>query len=195
MFYVASVAILPSTFWPHNHQPFSPFFFFKILEIIWMLLHRFALGVMIIFVTLSVILDISKNLKEKAGPLIETFRSMAPASGARWRNLWKIAFKPFHCPSFRNLETLAPIAELANKAFSAFEKYQQLQTVSGKDDLSFSARSNEVKPQAEEKKRIPASLANVLMKFMKFKNGIEKKNALWFLTLIMSVKYIQKFIL
>ena len=42
---------------------------------------------MIIFVTLSVILDISKNLKEKAGPLIETLRSIAPsASGARWRN-------------------------------------------------------------------------------------------------------------
>ena len=42
---------------------------------------------MIIFVTLSVILDISKNLKEKAGPLIETLRSIAPsASGARWGN-------------------------------------------------------------------------------------------------------------
>ena len=84
---------------------------------------------------------------------------------------------------------------MANKAFSAFEKYQQLQTAPGKADLSFSARSNEVKPQAEKKKRIPASLANVLMKFMKFKNGIEKKNSLWLLTLIMSVKYIQKFIL
>ena len=84
---------------------------------------------------------------------------------------------------------------MANKAFSAFEKYQQLQTASSKADLSFSARSNEVKPQAEKKKRIPASLANVLMKFMKFKNGIEKKNSLWLLTLIMSVKYIQKFIL
>ena len=79
---------------------------------------------------------------------------------------------------YRNLETLAPIAELANKAFSAFEKYQRLQTGSGKDeaDLSFSARSNEVKPA--EKRKIPASLANVLIKFMKFKNGIEKKNAL-----------------
>ena len=52
-------------------------------KVIWTLLPRFALGVMIIFVTLSVILDISKNLKEKSGPIIEIFRSVTPASGAR----------------------------------------------------------------------------------------------------------------
>ena len=78
-------------------------------------------------------------------------------------------------PSYRNLETLAPIAELANKAFSAFEKYQQLQTT-GKADLNIAARNNEVK--SSEKRKTSASLANVLLKFMKFKNGIEKKNAL-----------------
>ena len=130
---------------------------------------------MIIFVTLSVILDISKNLKEKSGPIIEIFRSMTPASGARWRKNFPL--KPFDRPSYRNLETLAPIAELANKAFSAFEKYQQLQTT-GEADLSIAARNNEVK--SSEKRKTPASLANVLLKFMKFKNGIEKKNALWF---------------
>ena len=70
---------------------------------------------------------------------------------------------------------MAPIAELANKAFSAFEKYQQLQTT-GEADLSIAARSNKVK--SSEKRKTPASLANVLLKFMKFKNGIEKKNAL-----------------
>ena len=87
--------------------------------------------------------------------------------------------KPFdRCSSYRNLETLAPIAELANKAFSAFEKYQTLQTI-GEDEadlLSLAARSNLVK--TAEKKKTPASLANVLMKFMKFKNGIERKNSL-----------------
>ena len=46
---------------------------------------RFALGLMIILVSLSVILDISKNLKEKAAPILETLRSMAPASSARWK--------------------------------------------------------------------------------------------------------------
>ena len=70
---------------------------------------------------------------------------------------------------------MAPIAELANKAFSAFEKYQQLQDT-GKADLSLAARSNKVKPT--EKTPGPANLANVLMKFMKFKNGIQKKNSL-----------------
>ena len=82
-------------------------------------------------------------------------------------------------PSFRNLETLAPIAELANKAFSAFEKYQKLQTTGEEEPnlLSQAAQRNLAEPAAE-KGKTPASLANVLMKFMKFKNGIEKKNAL-----------------
>ena len=69
---------------------------------------------------------------------------------------------------------MAPIAELANKAFSAFEKYQQLQT--SKDDLLNLGRSNEVKKPSV--KKAPSSLAGVLMKFMKFKEGIEKKNSL-----------------
>ena len=52
---------------------------------------------MIIFVTLSVILDISKNLKEKAGPLIETLRSIAPsASGSRWGNFLNFYLERSH---------------------------------------------------------------------------------------------------
>ena len=71
---------------------------------------------------------------------------------------------------------MAPIAELANKAFSAFEKYQQLQT--SKDDLLNLGRSNEVKKPSVKKTKSPSSLAGVLMKLMKFKEGIEKKNGL-----------------
>ena len=73
----------------------------------------------------------------------------------------------------RNLETLAPIADLANKAFSAFEKYQQLQ--SSNEDERLGVQSNPKEKPAEEEKT-PAGLANVLLKFIKFKNGIEKKN-------------------
>ena len=68
---------------------------------------------------------------------------------------------------------MAPIAELANKAFSAFEKYQQLQN--SDEDESLSVQSNtKLKPE----KKTPTGLANVLLKFIKFKNGIEKKNEL-----------------
>merc|ERR1711953_1051553 len=116
---------------------------------------RFALGLMIILVSLSVILDISKNLKEKAAPILETLRSMAPASSAR------------------SLESLGPIAELANQAFSAFEKLQNVKEEE-EVDLSASQRSSvATKKDLEEKP--PSSIANVLMKFMKFKQDIDQK--------------------
>jgi len=122
---------------------------------------RFALGLMIILVSLSVILDISKNLKEKAAPILETLRSMAPASSAR------------------SLESLGPIAELANQAFSAFEKFEKLQNVKEEEevDLGASQRSSGgAKKDLEEKP--PSSIANVLMKFMKFKQDIDQKKRL-----------------